>query len=62
MFDADFVDQSLHIPQTAEGGHEITISVSTLADIARCRAIEVELWLLEDILTTTKSANRHGEH
>lgn len=56
MFDTDFVDQSFHIPQTAEGSHEIAISVSTLAYIARRRAVDVELRLLEDIL------NKVSEH
>lgn len=50
MLHTNFIDQTFHVAQAAESRHEIAISISTLPDITCSWAIDVELWVFEDIL------------
>jgi hypothetical protein len=48
--DTDFIDETLHVPQATKSRHQIAVAVSALPHITCCRAIDVELRVLEDIL------------
>lgn len=48
---AHLIDQAFHIPQTTKSGHEVTVTISTLTYITCCGTINIELRLLEDVLS-----------